>query len=123
MNDVEKRLSTKDIQFLFDVVDSLKNGRCILPDGGVIVRGDTKTIADCLERNHWSGRGLMSEWRPVATAPRDGTSILGFLRHGSASIIDIYQYWDDVDEPGFYHGDPLLPVPITHWMPLPSPPE
>lgn len=65
-------------------------------------------------------------WRPIETAPRDGTKILlymkiGLMYVGSYSKGQIYFHID----PENYHwrsvccdryGGP------THWMPLPSPP-
>ena len=63
----------------------------------------------------------MSEWRPIETAPRDGTEVLGaweFAWTGGWCLEPvIYREgawivsWDhDAAEP-------------THWMPLPKPPE
>lgn len=74
----------------------------------------------------------MTEWQPIATAPKDGTWVL--LTGGEISY-----GWDSDDQPrvvigqfageegwhfawydsGFY-GEYISP---THWMPLPEPPH
>lgn len=85
----------------------------------------------------------MSEWRPIETAPRDGTHILvtdahrgglGYCgplnEHGFRDLADwcdVVHWFDDPDEPGFYStswgGDQEHPFSaLTHWMPLPDPP-
>ena len=73
------------------------------------------------------------EWRPIETAPKDGTSILAW-RFYSVAIrwrpdLDGEFPWDAVSleshpstnftTNGFMEDDRAL----THWMPLPSPPE
>ena len=72
------------------------------------------------------------EWRPITTAPRDGTRILAAIRaseQGPAEV-DVVRWarsapggeksWIAAD------SDPTLvivyaEVELTHWMPLPSP--
>lgn len=67
----------------------------------------------------------MSEWRPIETAPRDGTEVLLLY----AGLIDgddlvINGWWDSVPgrefeatwEHAMGHGD------ADYWMPLPAPP-
>lgn len=61
-------------------------------------------------------------WRPIETAPKDGTNIL--LAHPSA-VFD--GYWDElsrgwVDDVTDLYEDKITYEP-THWMPLPPPPE
>lgn len=54
----------------------------------------------------------MSEWRPISTAPRDGTRVLLYFRHNPIAI----GYHNSVRWCGTLYNNP------THWMPLPEPP-
>lgn len=77
-------------------------------------------------------------WRPIATAPKDGTEIIGYRAdHGVFTL-----RWADADEFAAHSagGDPLGrceefsywwhdrwgwlegELQPTHWMPLPAPP-
>lgn len=73
----------------------------------------------------------MSEWQPIATAPKDGTWLLLFEQHSFIGA-RIGHWANEIP------GDEYDPKPIpahweddgegftiqpTHWMPLPSPPE
>ena len=73
----------------------------------------------------------MSEWQPISTAPKDGTSV---LLAGTRSVGE--GFWDDGSEcyghrggaGWFWEGDrgSLLTASnaiVTHWMPLPEPPK
>jgi|DEB0MinimDraft_4_1074332.scaffolds.fasta_scaffold275690_1 hypothetical protein len=67
----------------------------------------------------------MTEWKTIDSAPKDGTAILAWgAQHGERVVVEI-----DMDGP---REDPvkwvevwgLVPVSgLTHWMPLPDPPE
>lgn len=55
-------------------------------------------------------------WMPIATAPKDGTHVIGLTQWGALEIwwhVDTYdgEWWMD-------HGD-SEPSP-THWVPLPT---
>lgn len=91
----------------------------------------------------------MNEWKPIETAPKDGTLVLLFLREPMDSNdfngfcpTDpqiVVGWWDDDawgDGPwncGFtsdgsadtngYSSALMIGVHATHWMPLPPPPE
>ena len=76
----------------------------------------------------------MSDWQPIETAPRDGSSsIIGWNGEHVSEMI----WTDEIDDDGHYgwchagftYGGVLYylhyvyePEP-THWMPLPNPPE
>jgi len=88
-------------------------------------------------------------WRPIETAPRDGTEILAYSAIGCTDVMlvrftsmaefltdsEVDAYIDagadaDMIEQSdwffadFVHGDRLSPDCYpTHWMPLPKPPE
>jgi hypothetical protein len=55
--------------------------------------------------------GTIGQWRPIATAPRDGTDILVALPWGKVLIVR----WNQLRR---WSND----VRPTHWMPLPAPP-
>jgi len=66
---------------------------------------------------------IMSEWKPIDTAPRDGTYVLGY-REGEGWMTVIY--WSDY----LYKGGNWRALYCekgdwwpTHWMPLPQPPK
>lgn len=71
----------------------------------------------------------MAEWRPVSTAPKDGSNVLlcvaghvtvgGWLTRADQGVDDddpriVPEGWWTLD---CYDKEP------THWMPLPAPPE
>lgn len=77
----------------------------------------------------------MSEWKPIETAPRDGTAILvrwadecqryltkwpGMLDRYSVAVFaehDRQSWWTPTDAVSKHV------LPATHWMPLPEPPK
>jgi uncharacterized protein DUF551 len=69
-----------------------------------------------------------SEWQPIETAPRDGSSTLLFGRWASdeqglmsGPVIGQFNYvrdaWEFANAGGWWRIRP------THWMPLPEPPQ
>jgi|APHM01.1.fsa_nt_gi Predicted transcriptional regulator len=82
-----------------------------------------ETIHDTAEEA--AGRGVAMNWRPIETAPTDGTEVL--LRAKTACYVGSYRRG---------HGNDPAPVTRawrasccgrftdpTHWAPLPSPPQ
>lgn len=72
----------------------------------------------------------MSEWRPIETAPKDGTSIIAWCVHRNAPYAKdavaegwegpVIASWTTFNEGGWvWHG---LCGTFSHWMPLPGPP-
>lgn len=71
------------------------------------------------------------QWRPIETAPKDGTKILVFTVHGDIELSEWYEIWWDDYEPegelfrkvrklsgsGWNSNMPVL------WHPLPNPPS
>lgn len=65
----------------------------------------------------------MSEWKPISTAPKDGTLIFALNEHDFTRAPWRYEcMWNGVC---WYHGygDSWPVRPPTHWMPLPEPPK
>lgn len=56
------------------------------------------------------------EWQPIATAPKDGTSVLLWSRNGYDVAVWSGRIGEWTTGQLFYAPEP------THWMPLPSPP-
>lgn len=65
---------------------------------------------------------MASEWQPIETAPKDGTSIIVYCRFGGrhdyAVVIRRREEWMVDTEDGWLSID-FYP---THWMTLPEPP-
>jgi hypothetical protein len=64
----------------------------------------------------------VSEWRPIDTAPKDGTEIdiwMSGFRYPNSYWGKVEQAWLDVDGEKLY--DIFFEEP-THWMPEPDPP-
>lgn len=67
----------------------------------------------------------MSEWQPIATAPRDGTVVIllgkphGLHGVGMGVWRVRFKMWDFVRH---RLGCNALDSDFTHWMPCPSPP-
>lgn len=63
------------------------------------------------------------EWKPMETAPRDGSDILAYSPFGHGHLVVAF---DDKAKPGWpWHtadGPSYALTTFTHWMPLPAPP-
>ena len=72
----------------------------------------------------------MSDWQPIETAPKDGTSILVHFAglNPPAMVVVVWnQGWAGKPgslnaEWGWDDGDSSVQRDATHWMPLPEPP-
>ncbi len=68
----------------------------------------------------------MSDWQPIETAPRDGTVILVW-DNDTVMTANWYEPPKPHESPRWEHnwnGEVLEDCfPITHWMPLPEPPQ
>lgn len=64
-------------------------------------------------------------WQPIETAPRDGTRII--LAWGGSAVVGYYLDNSGMRRPWQGWRTPSMePTPrglVTHWMPLPPPPE
>lgn len=69
--------------------------------------------------------GWTDGWRPIETAPRDGTEILVCMWDDHTMMVVNYEAdparpghpWWTLDGQAYAEGAP------THWMPLPAPPS
>ena len=64
----------------------------------------------------------MTEWQPIETAPKDGSTIL-IATHSYEGGVMMAAWASDVPTPAFVDevGDSYFDA--THWMPLPAPPR
>jgi len=70
----------------------------------------------------------MSEWQPIETAPKDGSSVLAYAplstdpHRADKPYRILPMRWD---ESQCWRTDimPFVRFSPTHWMPLPAPPE
>jgi hypothetical protein len=78
----------------------------------------------------------MSEWQSIESAPKDGTLVLVSngrdVAVGAYAVHRYYEYEDEPGAPGLFRKvlreeyalwDADGICGITHWMPLPPPPE
>jgi hypothetical protein len=70
----------------------------------------------------------MTEWRPIETAPKDGTAILIWptkreFNQRNDNLISYVVRWNDREQ-GWIEaeGEEYDSFSPTHWMPLPEPP-
>lgn len=57
-------------------------------------------------------------WRPIETAPRDGTLILATVKHIGCDAVSFWGAgWRETTNGLMLRDEP------THWQPLPAPPE
>ena len=64
----------------------------------------------------------MSEWQPIATAPKDGSWIMVYWKTMRISMFPMIVFWDEGWEPANDFLKDYGEVWPTHWMPLPEPP-
>jgi hypothetical protein len=75
---------------------------------------------------------LMSEWLPIETAPKDGTTILAWSKYLLEPVTAAWRRnawmasWEKgavIEYQGDYGTEYKDASPLTHWQPLPTPPE
>lgn len=75
---------------------------------------------------NWNRRSPPSPWRPIESAPKDGTEILVYVDYGDGSWKIEKAHWQHVFNK-FMNAtyDPMMDDidGATHWQPLPSPPS
>ena len=68
-------------------------------------------------------RALVPAWRPIETAPRDMTDVVGFHPEMSAHETYFYPHYPAHGGWIYFDGDEERLWSPTHWMPMPTPPE
>jgi hypothetical protein len=64
-------------------------------------------------------------WQPIETAPKDGSEVLLYVRgvSGYDHNTTVSAFWGEIDWKDNAHAGCTVYGDITHWMPLPDPPE
>lgn len=82
----------------------------------------------------YAAERVAGQWQPIETAPRDGSRILIHMPEASRlKVQEAYWVtpWEDARDEQCYWSTPhgpagrgytILPVAVTHWMPLPDAP-
>lgn len=85
-------------------------------------------VATALREAHEAGRREHAQWRPIETAPKDGTQFQAWIekygwepRARFNPDSEAFELWGrvDYDKDGWDVYSHMVP---THWMPLPTPP-
>jgi hypothetical protein len=104
----------EDLQKAAALADGLFRERCAL-------QAELTTSRAATDKTRQEADALLSQvqrWRPIESAPKDGTFILGY-RIGRAGPPAPCRYvvdaWSDAED------EPIIDP--THWMPLPLPPK
>lgn len=63
---------------------------------------------------------LVPDWKPIETAPKDGSEILGYVGSGYVGGAIVLHALNDGDT---WHDWDAYAWEPTHWMPLPKPPK
>ena len=68
--------------------------------------------------------GIMTDWQPIETAPKDGTVVLIFEPSREKWKINSAYWPNHWHKPCFLSaGQGVMLDKATHWMPLPEPPK
>lgn len=64
-------------------------------------------------------------WQPIATAPKDGTLLIGFVPGSALYEVIFIRHWEDEDTWRHDMGNETVPMDMepTHWMPMPEVPS
>lgn len=109
-------MTPAEIKALVERLEARETCSCGICDGTVLVNPDGPEAATML-RSFMDGG-----WRPIETAPRDGTWFLAVWNDSRLTAVSTPAYgvimWDG-DE--WREADDIVSEP-THWLPLPTPP-
>ncbi len=79
-----------------------------------------------VEAAYQAGYEAAREWRPIETAPKDGTRIYLWLADEGFPVLGAWMSHEPDDDPDWYlfeMGTYRWLHDITHWQPLPAPPK
>ena len=76
-----------------------------------------KTKWDCPYWRSTENNSEVSQWKPIKTAPKDGSNVLVYDPDVGYPYVCRWEYGRFVEVSEYYSFNP------THWMPLPKPPE
>lgn len=69
----------------------------------------------------------MSEWKPIETAPKDGTAVLAYQPVGAMNWVVAPMYWPAHGQEwllvAYHEMNTEFSMHPTHWMELPEPPK
>lgn len=111
-----------------DYIDRRRDD-CELSEDGVngLVRGLLPEIESL--RSEVARLRAQVGWRPIETAPKDGTDILLWEKWGDVPFVGFWHAegrWSYRSDHLYVNGDASLDPnwnDLTHWMPLPAPPD
>jgi hypothetical protein len=66
---------------------------------------------------------MKKEWQPIETAPKDGTYFLGFDKFKTIGVFHYIEWCIEGKKYWNYEDREEWSYILTHWMPLPEPPE
>jgi hypothetical protein len=100
------------------MVEAIVDGEFGLSDGGI-----TRSLCISVARRAiQAAKEQQNEWRPIDSAPRDGTCVLLFAPGWKAASTAWTFGNDEWQDCPYHHGGNPAWKP-THWRPLPSPPK
>lgn len=65
----------------------------------------------------------MGEWQPIETAPMDGTEVLTYRGAGLIAVASFFGDCGDGNGAFWCVTDGMGLTNVTHWQPLPEPPN
>lgn len=84
---------------------------------------------DFVDRVEYIRADLVPQWKPIETAPKDGTHIPLYFPSYHEGKVDVYYFTEGYDYEGSWDGlEGYSPIgdyedQPTHWMPLPEGPK
>jgi len=142
---VRQKGTAKLLNFAADVIDEqrrlsaekdakLAEARDTLSEQSAVIMRLEHSLRDVRDRKDQRIVELVqaqSHWQPIATAPTDGSEILGFMREWDIDYLGCLRFYRYDDGSSGWRGGSFRSDPLdnwtafmrpTHWMPLPAKP-